>query len=272
MSISPLQSPPQSLGNFAVVVSSCDAYSDLWPYFFYFFFKHWPGATPPVYLIANEIRYDDPRVNTILVGPDKQWGSNTHAAITKIEEDIVLMLLDDFFFDAPFPLDTFQLSLKQFQAVNCRLLELRLHGSKGEAVEGTWFRRSDSQNLCSGINSNLWRKELLLEISQPGLNIWQCESLVRKKLHDGEQRFLFLDSNAPKQISFVEGVRGRFWKPDGLAFVKSQGLMPDLDRRPCPPQGQGFVHKLIRSFHKRRMNRQRFQPPADGLVKPLRLP
>jgi hypothetical protein len=256
----------------AVVISSCDAYSDLWPYFFHFFFRHWPHAPQPVYLIANHLRYDDPRVSTIQVGPDLQWGTNTRTAISQIKEDLVLLLLDDFLLDAPFPEETFTETLRQFQNAQGRLLELRLHGRQGELIKETWFRRSDPQNLCSGINSNLWQKDLLLEIASPGLNIWQCESRVRQLLRDGEQQFFFLDEDAPKQISFVEGVRGRFWKPEGVAFLKSHGLRPDLRRRPCPPQGQGMIPKLIRSLHKRRMGRQVLQPPADGLVKPLRLP
>lgn len=255
----------------AVVISSCDSYSDLWPYFFHFFFQHWPQAPQPVYLIANELRYDDPRVKTILVGPDQQWGSNTHTAISQIKEDLVLLLLDDFFFDAPFPEETFKTTLRQFRAAQGRLLELRLHGRQGDMIEETWFRRSDPQNLCSGINSNLWSRDLLLEVAQSGLNIWQCESSVRQFLREGEQRFFFLDSDAPKQISFVEGVRGRFWKPEGAAYLKSHGLVPDFKRRPCPPQGQGFIHKLIRSLYKRRMSNHRTPIPPDGLVKPLRL-
>lgn len=255
----------------AVVISSCDAYSDLWPYFFHFFFKHWPQAPQPVYLIANERSYRDPRVKTIRVGPDQQWGSNTRAAIEQVDADLVLLLLDDFFFDAPFPEETFQRTLEQFRAHEGKLLEMRLHGSAGEAVAGTWFRRADPQNLCAGINSNLWRKELLLDIARPGLNIWQCESQVRQKLREGEKNFFFMDQNAPKQISFVEGVRGRFWKPEGLAYMRKNGIEPDLVWRPCPPQGNGFFAKLVRSWQKRRMDRRRaaMVTPPDMEILPL---
>jgi hypothetical protein len=257
--------------SFVVVISSCDDYSDLWPYFFHFFFNHWPDAPQPIYLIANQRRYADPRVNTILVGPDQQWGSNTYAAISQIDAEFVLLLLDDFFFDAPFPMETFHRTLEQFQAAQGRLLELRPHGTDGEPVENTWFRRADPQNLKAGINSNLWRKDQLLEIAQPGLNIWKCESLVRKKLREGERSFFYMDESAPKQISFVEGVRGRFWKPEGLAYMRKNGIKPDLKWRPCPPQGEGFFAKLVRSVLKRRMEHLRYKMKGITLpdMKPL---
>jgi hypothetical protein len=205
-------------------------------------------------------------VKTILVGSDRQWGSNTRTAVSQVDTELIFMLLDDFFFNALFPVETFQRTLDQFQAAQGRLLELRLHGSNGEKIPGTWFRRSDPQNLCSGINSNLWRKELLMEVAQVGLNIWQCESLVRKILRDGEKRFFFMDEDAPKQISFVEGVRGSFWKPEGLAYMRSNGIEPDLKRRPCPPVGEGIWAKMVRSVQKRRMHLLRAKQLAHPLA------
>ena len=257
----------------AVVISSCDAYSDLWPSFFHFFFKYWPSALTPVYLIANERSYRDPRVKTIQIGPDQQWGSNTRAAISMIDAEFVMLLLDDFFFDAPFREADFQTAMAQMKAEGGRLLEMRLHGSVGTPVSNTWFRRADPSNLCAGINSNVWQRDLLLEISQPGLNIWQCESLVRKKLREGEQNFFFMKEDAPKLISFVEGVRGRFWKPDGLAYLQANCIQPDLKWRPCPPQGQDFISKLIRSHHKRRMEKLRKarKPDTASEILPLKI-
>jgi hypothetical protein len=80
-----------------------------------------------------------------------------------------------------------------------------------------------------------------------------------------------MDQTAPKLISFVEGVRGRFWKPEGLAYMRANGIRPDLAWRPCPPQGDGLLPKLIRSYHKRRMNRLRakIQPGAAPDILPL---
>jgi hypothetical protein len=80
-----------------------------------------------------------------------------------------------------------------------------------------------------------------------------------------------MDQEAPKQISFVEGVRGRFWKPEGLAYMRQNGIQPDLVWRPCPPQGNSFFAKLIRSWQKRRMDRRRaaMVTPPDMEILPL---
>lgn len=243
--------------DYAVVISSCDAYSDLWPYFFHFFFKHWPQIENPIYLISNHRSYYDPRVKTILVGKDLQWGTNTQSALREIKAERILFLLDDFLFNQDFDQEAFEKVVDQHIKSNGRMVELRIRGQQGEAVAETWFRRADATNLFAGLNSNLFTKELLSYIAQPGLNIWQCESRVRDLLREGETQFFFMDQAAPPILSFVESVRGQFWKPEGLAYLRSHQFEPDLKRRPCPPQGDNIFSKALRSYFKAKMKRQR---------------
>ena len=44
--------------------------------------------------------------------------------------------------------------------------------------------------------------------------------------------------------------------------LRANGIEPDLIWRPCPPQGNGFIAKFIRSFHKWRMDRARARMSA----------
>lgn len=130
--------------------------------------------------------------------------------------------------------------LEQHINVGGRLVELNQRGQNGERVAGTWFSRADAVNYGAGINDNLWTKELLVEIAQPGLNIWQRESNIRVLLRQGGSRFFLMDEQVPKIISYVESVKGQFWKPSGVAHLRQHGFEPDLSYRPCPPQGRGF--------------------------------
>jgi hypothetical protein len=248
--MSTFRAAPVLCPSWAVLVSSCDAYSDLWPYFFHFLFKFWPDVPQPVYLISNHFFYNDPRVKTIQVGEDLQWGANTSKAVGQIPAESLLLLLDDFLLDAPFNTAAFEKLLGQYTSSKGRLVELRLFGQQGELIPDTWFRQADASNLCAGINSNLWDRELLVEIAKPGRNIWQCETGVRDLLRAGEKGLYFMDTKAPRILSFVESVRGQFWKPEGIAFLKNHGILPDLKRRPFPPQGRDFFSKLSRSYHK----------------------
>ncbi|NJK91170.1 MAG: hypothetical protein HC904_04635 [Blastochloris sp.] len=89
-----------------------------------------------------------------------------------------------------------------------------------------------------------------------GRSIWQVESDLREKLRQGCQGLFFLDETAPHILSYVESVKGGFWKRDALIFLEREGIKADLKRRPCPPAGKDWISKGIRSFLKARMRRR----------------
>ncbi|MBK8092699.1 MAG: hypothetical protein IPK32_12135 [Verrucomicrobiaceae bacterium] len=48
---------PSAKPTFSVLVSSCDSYSDLWPFFFHFFNLQWPQPSVPVRLLDVQRLY-----------------------------------------------------------------------------------------------------------------------------------------------------------------------------------------------------------------------
>jgi len=81
----------------AIFVSSCDAFSDAWKPFFKLFHRHWPDCPFPVYLIANQLVYDDPRVKTINIYPDKGWSANMAEALNKFPYPHIIYFQEDYF-------------------------------------------------------------------------------------------------------------------------------------------------------------------------------
>ena len=57
----------------SVLISSCDAYADLWRPFFTLFWLNWDDCPFPVYLSTNELHYPDRRVTTLNAGPEAVW-------------------------------------------------------------------------------------------------------------------------------------------------------------------------------------------------------
>ena len=53
-----------------LVVSSCDAYSDVWPVFFEFLDKYWPEVKGDVYLLSNQKAYKAAGIHSICTGKD----------------------------------------------------------------------------------------------------------------------------------------------------------------------------------------------------------
>lgn len=83
--------------NIAILVVSCDKYSDLWDIFFSYINKNWAECDISVYLGTNYKCYNSDKVKTIQIGEDRSWADNVKKMLEEVNEDYVLMLLEDFF-------------------------------------------------------------------------------------------------------------------------------------------------------------------------------
>ena len=84
---------------YAIVISSVDHFSDLWPPFFQLLFRHWEKPGYPVWLISTQQYYNDPRVNTFRTKNDLHWGTNLLNALEEINADYIIYLQDDYLFN-----------------------------------------------------------------------------------------------------------------------------------------------------------------------------
>ncbi|MBL9177514.1 MAG: hypothetical protein JNM65_05585 [Verrucomicrobiaceae bacterium] len=240
--------------SWAVLISSFDDNSDLWPLFFHYFFQQWPDAPAPVYLVTNFKRYDDPRVVSLCVGKDTDWGSVITASLASVNARYVWMLLDDLFFDRPVETTRVNETVAQMARRGGVYLETGRQGDAGPRVEGTDLRRIPASNPIAGINSAIYSKQLLLELARPGNSIWDGNKVMNAMNVEDSPDLYYLREGVPPLISFMEAVKGKFWKPAAMDFMRRTGVTPDLKWRPFPPQGQDPISKVVRSFHKRRMD------------------
>lgn len=264
--------PASSSPTWSVIVSSCDAYSDLWPFFFHFFEQRWPQAPRPLYLVSNFQTFDHPGVRTLAVGPDRSWGETIHAALEKIPDEFVVFLLDDFFLDQTIPAGWVENLVAQLDQAGGDFVSV-YHVAKG----GTPLAKDSLLSVigermeCPGFHAGIFRRSYLMKLAAAGENIWRTESLMRDDALDRNFKQFSLTEASPFRLTYVESVRGRFWKKNGLEFLRQNGLKPDLWRRPCPPGGDDPVSKVIRSLYKRRMHwMEKFRPTASAKpVQPL---
>ncbi len=248
--------------DWSLVVPSCDAYNDTWPYFFHFLFLYWPDVPTPVYLISNTSTYVDDRVKTILVGEDQQWATNLDNGLKQIPAERLIMLLDDFLLNQPVQHALIQETWEQFNRLNAKYLAADNFGKEGEREPGTRFCRVTPEKLVVGLNATFWRKTHLQEVAaEHGLNIWKTENRVKALAKADPRGHYFLAPDAPDLLTYEESIKGYFWKTSSIEFLAKHNLRPNLWRRPCPPQGEDPMSRFLRSLHKRRM---RFANQLNG--------
>lgn len=219
---------------FALLVPSCDKYSDIWPYFFKLLFKYWPEVSNyPIILLSNHKRYLDERVTTLTVGEERSWSDNVALALSQIENEYVMVMLEDFLLTERVDIDVltqYFTFMQENSAGYLRLMAnpppnhlLRNSVDIGEIRKGAEYRTS--------LQLAFWKKDILQTILLPGESPWEFElkgSIRSQKL---SEPFLSIQLSAKQPILYFPNsiVRG-MWVIEAVQYLRSQGFHEILSR------------------------------------------
>ena len=161
----------------SVLVVSFDRYRDLWQPFFQLFWKYWPDCPFPVFLSSNELSFPDARVTTLKSGLDDAWGKQARLALSQIDSEYILLLLEDFFLDAPVSNTAFNSYLEFVRQNNATVL--RLNPSPPPTIK---IKESSEigalHRLASfrvSVQPAIWKRLDLLALLRDDESIWQFE-------------------------------------------------------------------------------------------------
>lgn len=159
----------------SVLVLSFDGFSELWQPFFDTFFETWSDCPFDVYLLTNYKQFDHPRVKSLQLGPDVSWSDNLVKALRAIPTDYTLMFYEDAFL-------TGMKKEKIMQAINfclthqlpsLLLMPTRIRGQ--QKINNMVSRINRDALYRNSLFLNLIRRDVLLQILEPGENAWQYE-------------------------------------------------------------------------------------------------
>ncbi|MCE5324025.1 hypothetical protein LLG46_12015 [bacterium] len=90
--------------DYTIIVSTCDAYEDVWYPFFKLFSKYWPDCRQRILLTTEEkefsygqLKIDCAKVGKSLRGRSLPWGECMIRSLSRVDSPTVLMILEDFF-------------------------------------------------------------------------------------------------------------------------------------------------------------------------------
>lgn len=212
----------------AILVSSHDGYSDLWPPFFAAFHRNWADCPFQVYLLSNHTTFPDPAVKPIIVGDVRAWPECVRFALGEISEDFVLLLLEDLFLVSE--VDTKRFSKLIEWVTDHRPACIRLQPAPGMV-------QSEFAGICrlpSGIAyrsstvRSLWRKDVLLDLLRPEETIWQFEILGSVRT----DRYPDFYATEETYLDCLHGVSRGKWFPRARKALVATGLPIKAQSRP----------------------------------------
>ena len=172
----------------SILVASCDKYADLWRPFFNLMWRYWPDSPFKIYLGANLMVYDDPRVKTLTIGKDLGWSTGLRRMLEQIETPSIILMLEDFFLRRPVDSETVVNCLRALYDLDAHMIRLVPRPAPDRRVPDFSFLGSikPSSPYRVSAQGTLWQKSSLLSLIRDGESIWEFELMgtVRSRVNE----------------------------------------------------------------------------------------
>ena len=214
--------------SFAVLVLSCDKYSDMWTSFFKCFRDNFPSGNWPVYLGSNTKECHEQGVITVLSGLDPDWSTSFKRILEQIPQKKIFIILEDLFLSSIVEVNVFT-SLVDFMTEK-DVNHIRYWANPppdfptdnpliGECAKGAPYRST----VCG-----IWDRDYLLKLLLEGENPWNFEILgsYRTSYSDG---FYAMTSPLCEYQNMIE--KGR-WIPASVNWANQNSVPLCLEARP----------------------------------------
>ena len=212
----------------ALLVLSCDNYSDLWPIFIEQFEKNWSDCPFEKYISINSLSVDSHSFQDIKIGQDISWSDGVIKALNKIKDqyNYALITLEDLILTEKVDNEKFQVIISEFINLDGNYLKFirkpkptnKFNKYFGEIKPGSLYRPTCVYAL--------WKIETLLELLNKKENAWEFERFgaVRSDKYNG---FYVVYEDFFKVSNVI--VKGK-WVPEEKKKIEKLGLKIDNSR------------------------------------------
>jgi hypothetical protein len=180
---------------FAIIISSCDKYSDLWPPLGNLYKKYWKNCDKEIYLLTESLNFK--KITKLNVGiktinvKSKSWSRRLKIALQSkiIKESDILFVLDDFFLQSKVSnkkIDRYFYQFKKFKMEMLRIVARPGPLKKNKLVNNIGeFDNNESYTIST--QAAFWQKTSLISHLNDKENIWQfgingSERVKQKKI------------------------------------------------------------------------------------------
>ncbi|AXX91784.1 hypothetical protein CPU12_11505 [Malaciobacter molluscorum LMG 25693] len=211
----------------ALIVLSCDGYSDLWITFIDTFFDNWANCPFSIYILSNTKKCEDKRIKTLLSGDDVDWSSSLRKGIEQLEEKNLFFFLEDAFLCEK--VDNIEFTKKYNFFIENKLNYLRLRPApKPDIKYNKDFGELSNKSMYRvSLYSSFWKKDVFLEILKDGESAWEFEinGTKRSSLYDK-----FFSTNI-EFFNIIHGVERGKWINNSLKKLKNNGYIINSERK-----------------------------------------
>lgn len=215
-----------------ILVCSCDKYNDVEGPFIALWRKFWPDC-PFETVLLSEMLSTDGFDREILTGHGKTWCEMLGEALEKIETPYVLMLMNDYFLNAPVNTAAFMKRLEQAKRFNAASLRLNpMPEGHKPWPNSDLLEMPKNLAYCITCQTSIWNREFLLSLAHRNKSAWEFERFGSFMVGNEPRPLLVTPT---KEFPFVDAVHKGYWEKFGLDVCLRNRIDMSESKRTLPP-------------------------------------
>lgn len=217
--------------NCSILVSSCDNYDDLWKPFINSFKRNWPDCNYKKYFITEKKDLFDKDFVNIKCGINKNWTDRLQYALSNIDDDFIILILEDFFFRSPIDNHQVHYFVNYIKKNNLNMVRLvkrpkgTLFNSKHKLLME--IQRKDLYRVST--QGSIWKRKTLLNLLKKNESIWEFEINGTSRSKDYDNFFCVKKNVLTYWHHVIE--RGKWFPWEVFYFRLIDNVEIDLKKR-----------------------------------------
>lgn len=190
--------------NITILVNSCDKYEDAWEPFFRLLKIHWPECENYRIILNTETKVYNCgflNVETICGGRNITWSKRLKNVLKKIDSEIILFLMEDFFLKSRLDNEEF-LNIVNFMISNNDIgyISVKYKENKylkdGSLAKERFVSRDElSVNLRVPLIASMWNKNYFIKLIRNHETPWEFEQFAGIRSKKLNERVLEVNNN-----------------------------------------------------------------------------
>lgn len=238
----------------ALLVCSCDYYSDCWEPIICSFKKYWPDCEYDTLIVSNHKDADIPGVKIIKVGDHKGWASDTLKAVEMTDYDYYIYFQEDYWLNKR--VDNEAIKAHVQHCIENHVDYLKIEPDRPKCDQ---YRIGDSDYCKNPLNKRytmdsavaIWDRNLFKKICVPGHTGWDFEykiiDYIKENHIEINSEVLHSTVIRSKGITMIpaNGIQRGKWTPAGVEFLKENGFDELLKTRKTQNKFYSWCYKRL---------------------------
>lgn len=250
---------------YAIMLNSCDKYSDLWPHFMENLSKNFDLTGVKIYTNSESTNFEYPGcvIKNIHPSGNVSWSNRLKNCAELIEEDIIFSIPEECIMESKIDIKKFNQAIKMMESNSnvASICFVHVPGDKYDnSTNNPFVRRKYNYRNMITQQAAIWRKEKYVSYISNNENPWEYEVLGSARGVKGNDEFFCVSDTEKEVTDYNYGYliyRGYWCEEEVIRLENEKGIVFNLGDREMlkKEEIEGRFHKHSLFYWKLRVKK-----------------